>query len=98
MIRIIYRWSVDQADIPAFQDAWRKATRRIHATVKGARGSFLLQESGNPGEIMTVARWDSEEAWKAFWQNEDPDEMRNMRRLGERRSVEVYGEYEDFTV
>lgn len=98
MIRVIYRWSVDRANIPAFRNAWRTATREIHANVKGARGSFMLQEKGKPGEILTIARWDTEEDWRAFWKEEDPEEMRIMRSLGERGALEVFDEFADFTV
>lgn len=98
MVRVIYRWSVDQASLPAFLDAWRVTTRRIHSTVEGARGSFLLQEPGDPGEILTIARWDTVEDWRAFWKAEDPEEMRGMRSLGERVEVAVYDEFGDFTV
>ncbi|WP_308365847.1 MULTISPECIES: hypothetical protein [unclassified Microbulbifer] len=70
----------------------------IHDSVKGARGSFLLQEEGGAGKILTIARWDTVEDWKAFWKRENPQEMQKMRSLGERISVKVYDEFADFTV
>ena len=98
MIRIIYEWYVREENIPAFQRAWRETTCRIHDSVKGARGSFMLQEDGNPSKILTIARWDSLDDWKAFWKAENPEEMLEMSRLGERISVSRYDEVADFTV
>lgn len=98
MIRIIYEWKVEPSNVPAFQKAWRETTCRIHDSVKGARGSFLLQENDDPGKILTIARWDTVEDWKAFWKGENPQEMQKMRSLGERISVKVYDEFADFTV
>lgn len=97
MIRVVYRWAVAPAAIAAFRTAWRETTLRIHEGVAGARGSFLLQEAGDPGSILTVARWDSLEDWHRFWQDDNPHEMVAMRRLGDRRGVEIYEEFEDHT-
>ena len=98
MIRVVYVWHVIPEKIPAFRDAWRLATTMIHESVDGARGSFLLQQADNPGRILTIARWDSLEAWQSFWKAENPPEMLRMRELGERISVTAYDEYADFTV
>jgi len=98
MIRVIYEWRVESDNIPAFREAWKNTTTIIHETVDGARGSFLLQEDGNPGKILTIARWDSLEAWQAFWKSENPPEMLKMRELGERVSVTAYDEFADCTV
>ena len=98
MIRVVYHWSVTRENIPRFRDAWREATRRIHREVNGARGSFLLQQAGNPGKILTIARWESEIDWRAFWQEDDPEEMRTMRSLGKRGREDMYDEFADFSV
>lgn len=98
MIRIIYTWRVAPENIDAFQDAWRQATTTIRDSVEGARGSFMLRETDDPGKVLTVARWDSLDAWKAFWKVEGPPEMGLMHRLGERISVQVCEEIADFTV
>lgn len=47
--------------------------------------------------MLTVAKWDSVESWKAFWSGENPAQMVGMRALGERVSVTHYEEVEDFT-
>lgn len=98
VIRVIYEWQVDSRNIDAFREAWQKTTTMIHESVPGARGSFLLQEEGNAGRILTVARWDSLEDWQAFWKSEDPPEMLQMRELGKRISVKAYQEFADCTV
>ena len=48
MIRVVYRWRVAEEDFPRFQEAWAHTTNRIHETVPGALGSFMLRgpESG----------------------------------------------------
>jgi heme-degrading monooxygenase HmoA len=98
MIRVIYEWQVESGNIPAFRETWKQTTTMIHDSVEGARGSFLLQEEGNPGKILTIARWDSLEDWQAFWKSENPREMLQLRDLGERISVTVYDEFADYTV
>ncbi|MCP5158940.1 MAG: antibiotic biosynthesis monooxygenase [Gammaproteobacteria bacterium] len=98
MVRVIYEWQVKAADISAFHDAWKQTTTMIHESVKGARGSFLVQEVDNPGKILTIARWDSLEDWRAFWKSENPREMLKMRDLGKRISVTAYDEFADYTV
>ena len=98
MLRVVYEWRVEEANIPAFRAAWKRATTRIHESVAGARGSFLVQKHGDPGSILTIARWDSYEEWQAFWRSADPAPMREMRALGERITVTPYEEFDDVTV
>jgi heme-degrading monooxygenase HmoA len=98
MIRVIYEWRVRPGDIAAFREAWKRTTTLIHASVAGARGSFLLQGRDDPGKVLTIARWDSLEAWQAFFKADNPREMLKMRDLGERISVTAYDEFADFTV
>ncbi len=97
MIRIIYSWNVATENLKAFIETWNKTTNKIHKEVKGARGSFMLQNQENPNEVKTVARWDSLEDWQRFWENSNPSQMQSMRDLGERVSVEVFKEIDDFT-
>ena len=97
MIRIVYRWQVEPEHFEEFQKAWDLATNSIHQTVPGALGSFMLREIDNPGEVLTVAKWESVAAWKAFWGAASPREMDTMHKLGRRVSVNVYEEIDDFT-
>jgi heme-degrading monooxygenase HmoA len=98
MIRVVYEWRVEPSNIPAFREAWRAPTTAVHGSVRGARGSFLLQEAGDPGKILTVARWDSLDHWRAFRQSADPREIQAMRAPGERASVTAHEELADRTV
>lgn len=97
MIRVIYRWQVEPANFEAFKETWRATTNRIHETVPGALGSFMLKACEAEEEILTVARWDSQDSWRAFWRDQNPTEMESMRKLGKRVSVECYEEVEDHT-
>jgi heme-degrading monooxygenase HmoA len=97
MIRIIYSWSVAPENIDLFIETWKKTTNAIHEEVKGALGSFMLQEADNPGEIKTIARWESLQDWQNFWRDSKPQQMQSMHDLGERISVEIFKEVDDFT-
>lgn len=97
MIRVIYRWQVEKENLDEFQKEWRIATNKIHETVPGARGSFMLQEADDENQILTIAKWDSFELWKAFWGMENPKEMENMQKLGNCISTKAYKEIDDFT-
>ena len=97
MIRIIYSWQVPPENLELFIATWKRTTNRIHEEVEGARGSFMLQNEENPTAIKTIARWDSLDHWKQFWQDSNPSQMHSMRDLGERISVEVFKEVDDFT-
>lgn len=97
MIRVNYRWRVDPENFSAFRKTWRETTNRIQKSVPGALGSFMLRASEEESEILTVARWDSLEAWKKFWGNQNPEQMQGMGRLGTRISVEAFEEIEDHT-
>ena len=97
MIRIIYSWRVEPEKQPLFIETWRKTTNKIHEEVKGARGSFMLQGEEDPTIIKTVARWDSLHEWKRFWHENKHLQMGIMHDLGERVSVEIFREIDDFT-
>ena len=97
MIRVVYRWQVAPGDFDAFRETWRATTNRIHETVPGAQGSFMLRSTEDESEVLTIAKWDSLEAWQAFWGSQDPRQMQPMRTLGKRLSVTAFEEIEDHT-
>ena len=97
MIRIIYSWKVELDQLESFIETWKRTTNKIHEEVHGARGSFMLQSDSNPREIKTISRWDSLEDWKNFWEDSNPTQMQSMRDLGERISVQIFKEVDDFT-
>lgn len=97
MIRVIYRWQVDPENFDAFKRIWTATTNRIHETVPGALGSFMLRACEDESEVVTVAKWDCLESWKAFFGNTNPEAMQEMRKLGKRIAVDAYDEIEDYT-
>ena len=97
MIRVVYCWKVEEENFANFQEIWSRTTNGIHETVPGALGSFMLRSAVDKTEVMTVAKWDSMESWKEFWGSENPSEMVEMRKIGERISATAYDEIDDFT-
>ena len=57
----------------------------------------MLQDEKNTGKLKTVAKWDSIEDWKKFWHEGQHHQMESMHDLGERVSVEIFREVDDFT-
>ncbi len=97
MVRVIYRWQVKVENFDQFKKIWRRTTNRIHESVTGAQGSFMLRSIENETEVLTIAKWNSLSAWKSFWGNENPKEMEAMKKLGKRISVTAFEEIEDHT-
>ena len=97
MVRVIYRWQVAPQDFEEFRKTWRATTNRIHESVDGALGSFMLRSLENESEVITIAKWDSLESWEKFWGNSDPREMQGMRMLAKRVAAEAFDEIEDHT-
>ncbi len=77
---------------------WSTTTNRIHDSVIGARGSFMLRSIENVTEVTTIAKLDSLESWDNFWGSENPKEMESMGKLGKRVSAEAFEEIEDHTL
>ncbi|TMU57127.1 antibiotic biosynthesis monooxygenase family protein [Flagellimonas algicola] len=97
MIRIIYSWKVAPEHMESFIKTWKRTTNKIHEEVKGAQGSFMLQGEADSSQIKTIAKWDSLEDWQQFWNESKPTQMQSMHDLGERISVEIFKEVDDFT-
>ena len=97
MIRVIYTWQVTPENFERFREIWRTTTERVHQTVPGALGSLLLQSPDDESRVMTIARWESHQAWQDFWGNSDPKEMQAMSQFAESISVSYYSEVEDRT-
>lgn len=85
MVRVVYRWHVAPENFEEFKKIWSTTTNRIHESVFGALGSFMLRSFENETEVITIAKWDSLESWKNFWGNENPQEM-EARKAYFRRS------------
>ena len=95
MIRVVYTWEVSKENFKDFLETWRSTTNYIHENVKGALGSFMLRSPENQSEVVTIAKWESYKSWKNFFSGDNPEEMKAMRELGTRVSVEVFDEIED---
>jgi heme-degrading monooxygenase HmoA len=57
----------------AFRRAWCQAMRAIRAADAGCLGGELLQSARDPDELAIVTRWESLEAWRAFWAKGPPE-------------------------
>lgn len=97
MVRVIYKWDVPPENFEAFRETWNATTNRIHESVKGAQGSFLLRSAEDESNVLTIAKWDALADWKRFFVNQNPESMQAMRKLGERISVDAFEEIEDHT-
>jgi heme-degrading monooxygenase HmoA len=83
-----------------FAKAWTHGTKVIRATVKGARGSLLLQSRKNPCEFVAIARWASVEDWRAFRRGEKPDveSFRTAAAVSQLEAVEPLSAVRDLRV
>lgn len=97
MIRVIYRWKVPQERRQEFADAWRAATRNIHAETPGALGSFCLENTEDPLEVLTVALWRSEQQWRAFIGEAKHGPMAVLHEIGTLISSTPYNQLGDET-
>jgi heme-degrading monooxygenase HmoA len=59
---------------------------------------MLLHSQHDPTRFVTVARWDTLEDWRAFWEDATHTDMQEMHTLAERVSAEAYEEVDDYTV
>jgi len=97
MFIVVYEWHVPHESMKEFHAAWRSATESIHGSVDGALGSFMLRSHDVSEKTVTVAKWRTRKDWEAFWAGGNPQQMQEMRRFGERVSVESFDLVEDRT-
>lgn len=97
MIRVVYRWQVKPGHEDVFVQAWLRGTQAIRATVKGVRGSVLLQNQDNPSAFMAITQWAKLEDWWAFRQGAalDREEFRTASTVSDLHSVEACYEGHD---
>ena len=98
MIRVIYTWRVAEARMDEFNATWRATTRSIHNSTEGARGSFCVRSIDNPGEVLTIALWETEAQWRDFMANAKSHSMRSLHEIAEQVSARVYAQLGDETV
>jgi heme-degrading monooxygenase HmoA len=93
VIRVIYRWRVEEDRKADFAAWWHEGTLRIRATQPGAMGSTLLR-SGVEDGLVGLARWESQEHLDAFWERMSPLEFPGAVLL----SIEILEEIDHLTV
>ena len=100
MIRVMYRWTVTPGQEHVFAQAWTQGTKIIRSTVKGARGSLLLQSRKNPCEFVAIARWSSVEDWRAFRRGGPPNlaSFRTAAAVSQLQAIEPLREVRDLRV
>jgi heme-degrading monooxygenase HmoA len=67
MIRVLYRWRVDDGAENAFHAWWHAGTLRIRNEQTGGLGSCLLRSDTDPLSFTGVARWETRGHLEAFW-------------------------------
>ncbi len=98
MIRVVYRWKVAPGHQAEFETTWQKTTRAIHDHTEGALGSICLRSIENPGEMITMATWQTEEQWRAFIRQAKHQSMKSLHALATLVSATPYVEVGDETV
>jgi len=95
IVRVIYRWTVEEGPEEAFVVWLSRGTTLIREEVAGAMGSMLLRPA--VGNIWAgVARWRAHEAWAVFRATTpEPAGDTNPWRL---LSAEAFHEVENQTI
>lgn len=98
MIRVVYRWKVAPEHQAEFEATWQKTTRAIHENVEGALGSICLRAIDSPGEMITIATWQTEHQWRSFIREAKQQSMSGLHALATLVSTTPYFEVGDETV
>lgn len=73
MITVVHRLEMPDRSEVAFARAWRQAMAAIQRQAPGLRGAHLLRNERDPRQLVIVTRWESEAAWRAYWEQGPPD-------------------------
>jgi len=66
MIRVLYRWQIEEACREDFARWWRDRTMEIRTSENGALGSTLTRSTSDPATWIGIARWASLEELHQF--------------------------------
>ena len=94
MIRVMYRWRVDQERREDFAMWWHEGTLRIRSSFDGALGSTLLAPKDDDAHFVAIARWRSGDDLESFWANPGGPGFDGA----ELESVEVFEELDDLSL
>ena len=75
MFVILWQFDIAEEQIPGFEAAYgpHGSWARLFARSEEYLGTELLKDAYVPGRYITVDRWRSEEAFRAFRAQHDPD-------------------------
>jgi heme-degrading monooxygenase HmoA len=66
MIRVIYNFEVKAGHENDFIEAWKRVTRTIRTTARGAKGSLLTRDVREREQFIAVGRWESVADFQRF--------------------------------
>jgi heme-degrading monooxygenase HmoA len=94
MIRVLYRWRVDDGSETAFRTWWHDGTLRIRNGQPGALGSCLLRSDIDLLSFTGMARWETREHLEAFWQSAEGQ----ANPYGNLLAIELFEEVDDLII
>jgi heme-degrading monooxygenase HmoA len=94
MIRVFYRWRVDDDGKSAVFAWWHEGTLRIRNEQAGALGSCLLRSDTDPLSFTGVARWETRERLEAFWKSAEGQ----PNPYGDLMGIELFEEVDDLII
>ena len=94
MIRVVYRWRVEQERQEEFARWWHEGTLRIRDANPGAFGSVLCRSTSDPALLVGIARWNSRSDLERFWQRTGKIEFAGSTM----ETIEILDELDDLTI
>jgi len=75
MFIVVWQFEVSEANVAAFEAAYgpEGSWAQLFRSSPEYRGTELLRDAYSPGGYLTVDRWTSEEAFRAFRREHDAD-------------------------
>jgi len=94
MIRVLYRWRVDEKRQEQFARWWHEGTLRIRDGNPGALGSTLCRSTSDQALIVGIARWESRSHLQRFWERTGKVEFPGATM----EAIEILDELDDLTI